>query len=139
VLILLRHASAGSKKKWRGDDVQRPLDELGRRQADLLADALAAYEPRRIVTSRYLRCRQTVEPLATRLDLEPEEHPALETDADERAARAALAELSRGDGVAIACTHRELYEALFGESPPKAGSLLLDEELRVTGRLGPPL
>jgi len=43
-VILIRHASAGDRESWSGDDRLRPLDEKGWRQAEGLASALADYE-----------------------------------------------------------------------------------------------
>ena len=63
-VLLLRHASAGSRREWEGDDCGRPLDRKGRRQATALAVALAARGIDRIRSSPYLRCLQTVEPIA---------------------------------------------------------------------------
>src|SRR5439155_15154027 len=38
-LYIIRHADAGNPKQWRGDDADRPLSELGRRQARALGEA----------------------------------------------------------------------------------------------------
>ncbi len=65
-LYLVRHAKAGSRSKWEGPDDRRPLSKPGRRQAIASADAIADAYPTRIVTSPYLRCRQTIEPIAGR-------------------------------------------------------------------------
>jgi 8-oxo-(d)GTP phosphatase len=67
VVLLVRHASAGSRSHWVGDDRLRPLDEDGFRQAEELVRLLAHYDPTEIVSADYLRCRQTVEPLAAAL------------------------------------------------------------------------
>ena len=63
-VILLRHASAGDRAEWQGDDVVRPLDKRGHKQALALREALLARGVRRSVSSPYVRCVQTVEPLA---------------------------------------------------------------------------
>jgi phosphohistidine phosphatase SixA len=71
-LVLIRHALAGDPDAWQGDDRIRPLDERGRRQAEALVDALAEFELDRIVSSPFIRCVQTIAPLAEArgLDLE---------------------------------------------------------------------
>jgi phosphohistidine phosphatase SixA len=66
-IYLVRHAKAGSRSGWDGPDDQRPLSKNGRRQTAALATALADSGITRILTSPYVRCAQTVEPLATRL------------------------------------------------------------------------
>ena len=41
MLYLVRHAKAGDRAAWKGDDRLRPLSKEGRRQADSLARRLA--------------------------------------------------------------------------------------------------
>ena len=76
-VILVRHAAAGERSRWSGDDRLRPLDERGRRQATELAEALASRGVERVLTSPYVRCRQTVDPLAETLGLAVEERVEL--------------------------------------------------------------
>ena len=68
-MYLVRHAKAGSRRAWSGPDDLRPLTKTGRRQADALGDLLAGRRVTRLVSSPYVRCRQTVEPLGQRLRL----------------------------------------------------------------------
>ena len=64
-LILVRHASAGEKGSWPGDDLLRPLDAEGAVDALLLADLLSCFAPSaRVISSAALRCIQTVRPYA---------------------------------------------------------------------------
>jgi 8-oxo-dGTP diphosphatase len=71
-LLLIRHASAGSRDEWVGDDRQRPLDERGIGQAEKLVEALADLPIDRILTSPFERCVATVEPLGAARGLVPE-------------------------------------------------------------------
>jgi 8-oxo-dGTP diphosphatase len=64
LLVLIRHAHAGQRERWQGDDRLRPLSKKGRRQSEQLSRALADVRLQRILTSPYVRCVQTVEPLA---------------------------------------------------------------------------
>lgn len=66
---LIAHMDAGDRKQWAGDQNERPLSDLGRRQADALADALAGERVDSLYSSPALRSRQTLEPLAGRLGL----------------------------------------------------------------------
>jgi 8-oxo-(d)GTP phosphatase len=77
VVLLVRHGSAGSRSSWSGDDRQRPLDDCGYRQADELVRLLAHFDPTEIVSADFLRCRQTVEPLAESLGLAIRDEPIL--------------------------------------------------------------
>jgi 8-oxo-dGTP diphosphatase len=65
-LYLVRHAKAGSRAQWRGDDEERPLSKTGRSQANRLAKWFAKEEVSGVLSSPYARCVQTVEPLAER-------------------------------------------------------------------------
>jgi phosphohistidine phosphatase SixA/8-oxo-dGTP pyrophosphatase MutT (NUDIX family) len=64
-LILARHASAGHKADWPGDDFARPLDRAGEADAQVLAGLLGCFAPAaRVISSPALRCTETVRPYA---------------------------------------------------------------------------
>jgi 8-oxo-(d)GTP phosphatase len=69
VTLIVRHAHAGERKKWQGNDALRPIDEQGEGEAGQIAEVLAHFGPRRLVAATPLRCKQTLEPLAAKLDL----------------------------------------------------------------------
>ena len=91
-VILVRHARAGSKRRWSGPDECRPLDEVGAQHAVGLVDTLAVTPIRRLVSSPALRCVQTLEPLARHTGLTIEMSGLLAADGD---ARAMLAQPTR--------------------------------------------
>jgi phosphohistidine phosphatase SixA len=64
MLYLVRHAKAGSRHEFKGDDRLRPLSGTGRRQAKALATRLVAEDVRKLISSPYLRCIQTLHPTA---------------------------------------------------------------------------
>jgi len=68
-LVLLRHASAGDRNQWEGDDRRRPLDPKGQRQAEAVVALLDEFEVGGILSSPARRCVQTVEPLAEAREL----------------------------------------------------------------------
>ncbi len=68
-LLVVRHARAGRRSAWPGDDLERPLSPRGRAQAEALVPLLAGYRPRRILASPAVRCFETVRPLAEALEL----------------------------------------------------------------------
>lgn len=76
-LFVVRHAVAGSRRKWTRPDHIRPLTKKGWRQAHALADRLAPEGIDRLLSSPYVRCTQTLEPLGEMLGIPVEEHPAL--------------------------------------------------------------
>jgi broad specificity phosphatase PhoE len=63
-IYLVRHGKAGDRGHWDGPDDLRPLSKPGRKQAEGIAAHLADATIDRVVTSPYVRCRQSVEPLA---------------------------------------------------------------------------
>ncbi|GGL84993.1 NUDIX hydrolase [Nakamurella endophytica] len=98
-VVLVRHARAGSRESYDGDDLHRPLDAKGRKQADALITEILPFAPTRTVTAPPERCRATVLPLADRLGLPLEEEPLLGEDAyrdDPAASRRRLVELAVG-------------------------------------------
>jgi phosphohistidine phosphatase SixA len=121
--LLVRHASAGKRNAWRGDDHLRPLDARGRRQAEGLADLLRGLGPTRVLSSASVRCRQTVEPLAGVLDLALEESVELREGASADEVRS-LARKLAGE-VVVLCTHGDVVEELLGEESEKGSTWVL--------------
>ena len=123
-LLLIRHASAGDREAWVGDDSLRPLDERGRRQAAALVAALAPYALTAVLTSPYLRCVETVLPLAAAHGLRPEQRPELAEGSGD-AVLDILLTLEPGTAL---CTHGDVVETLVGVGrAKKKGSVWLLE------------
>lgn len=70
VIYLVRHAKAGERRVWDGDDVDRPLSKTGRKQAKAVCRRLAAKGATAVYSSSYARCVETLEPLAKELSTE---------------------------------------------------------------------
>ena len=62
LIYLIRHAKAGERLTLTAGDRERELTKSGRLQAQHIADFLPKSNPKRIVSSPYLRCVQTMEP-----------------------------------------------------------------------------
>ena len=114
-VYLVRHAKAGSRRNWEAADELRPLSKPGRRQADALADTLTAAialpAVTRITSSPFVRCRETVAPLAERRGLTVELTDSL-------AEGAPLVEALRivekvADEEAILCSHGDVIGNLL--------------------------
>jgi 8-oxo-(d)GTP phosphatase len=117
LVLLVRHARAGDRDEWTGDDRVRPLDKRGRRQADALVAPLAGYAPTQLVSSPYVRCVETLEPLAAHVKLPIEPDDAI---AEGASAAEGLSLLGRlGPGPVVLCTHGDVMDALVGEGEPK--------------------
>jgi 8-oxo-dGTP pyrophosphatase MutT (NUDIX family) len=117
LVLLVRHAKAGDRDRWTGDDRLRPLDKRGRRQADAMVAPLAGYALTRLVSSPYVRCVETLEPLAARVGLSIQHDRAIAEGAPVEDARAFLGRV--GPGPVVLCTHGDVMEALVGEGEPK--------------------
>jgi len=83
-VYLVRHARAGNRSKWKKPDHLRPLSKVGRRQAEGLHDVVIGDLGQRrkaritnVLSSPYVRCVQSVEPLANRIGLTVEIADAL--------------------------------------------------------------
>lgn len=126
-LLVVRHASAGDRDAWVGDDRLRPLDEKGRREAVELVPTLEPYAVTRVLSSPFVRCVQTVEPLAAARGVEVETTEVLADGSGADGFRRLLAELA-GSPVAL-CGHGGEIEELFGETK-KGATRVLDHELR---------
>lgn len=118
-LIVLRHASAGRRSEWEGDDELRPLDPSGRQQAAALARRLAPLAPARLLSSPATRCLQTLGPLGATLGLPVEADPRLAEGSGHRGALALLREL--GETTAVLCTHGDVLGDLLDRSTTKGG------------------
>lgn len=75
---VVRHAKAGNRDKWEGDDRMRPLSKKGVQQAEDLVRTFKPFPITAIFSSPYQRCVQTVEPLAHSRGLEIKRSPSLE-------------------------------------------------------------
>jgi 8-oxo-dGTP diphosphatase len=107
-ISLVRHAAAGSRSRWTGPDADRPLSPRGRDQATDIAARLAPRRPTRVLSSRYLRCAQTVGPLAIGLGLAVETHAALAEGTDVRQALALIDELAAAGADTVLCSHGDV-------------------------------
>ncbi|MDQ1510016.1 MAG: 8-oxo-(d)GTP phosphatase [Actinomycetota bacterium] len=63
-VFLLRHAKAGDREAWSDDDRLRPLSGRGHLQARVLVELLRDATFDRILSSPYVRCMETVVPIA---------------------------------------------------------------------------
>jgi 8-oxo-dGTP diphosphatase len=129
-IYLVRHAKAGHRERWTDDDELRPLTKRGRRQAEALVELFATQPFVRLLSSRYLRCVQTFEPLAAarKLAVEPADELA------EGTSTAATVELmleAAADGPVALSTHGDVIMNVLDElaerSVPLAGPVLLEK------------
>jgi phosphohistidine phosphatase SixA len=108
---LVRHACAGSRDHWAGEDDQRPLDPVGHEQSLALAELLGRRPAGRLLSSPTRRCLDTLVPLAHRWEVPIVGHDELAADADPGDVLDLVCRRSfDGD---VLCTHGEVMAALL--------------------------
>jgi 8-oxo-(d)GTP phosphatase len=121
VLLVVRHAKAGNRRNWDGDDDLRPLSGDGRTQAQHLVGFLGLFGPERYHSATPVRCVDTVAPAAGSSPIQPE--PLLGEEGyweDPDAGLERLRELLTNPGVTALCSQGgvipDVVEALLEES-----------------------
>lgn len=120
---LIRHAHAGRRKDWDGADDRRPLSERGRAQAALVDRALATAGIDRLVSSRFVRCVETLAPLADRLGLTVATTAALTEGGHGADALDALLDAAAQHTVA-ACSHGDVIPAVIATAVGRGAELV---------------
>jgi 8-oxo-dGTP diphosphatase len=108
-LYLIRHAQAGDRT-FGHRDLYRQLTSQGVERAKAISELLADVGIDRVLSSPATRCVQTVQPLASGLGLEVEEHPDLW---EGTLTAHVLALLTAGDAPSVAvCSHGDVIPAV---------------------------
>jgi 8-oxo-dGTP diphosphatase len=131
-VLLVRHAMAGSRAAWRGDDRHRPLDECGVAQADELTRILSRFEVGRIVSADLRRCTETVALLAEAFGLDIESTPVVSEagyPGHEDEAMALVRELGDAEHDAVVCSQGEVIPDLVRRLATTDG-LAMDQPIR---------
>ena len=113
MLHLVRHADAGNRLAWQGDDSDRPLDDFGRMQAEAIGATLAGRPVERILSSRAVRCLDTVVPLGRTLGLPVEAADELAEGSHVADALDLLRSLAVADGDSVLCSHGDVIPGLL--------------------------
>jgi 8-oxo-dGTP diphosphatase len=109
-LYLVRHAKAGERRLWKGDDIDRPLSKKGWKQADLVSKRLAKLDPDLVCSSPYIRCVQTLEPLAERLGTTVEIEQRL---CEDEPTAPVLELLAHAPAHTVMCSHGDIIPAII--------------------------
>lgn len=109
MIYIVRHAHAGNRSDWSGPDHKRPISHKGVRQAKALANYLAKNGAKQIFTSPFLRCVQTVAPLAHTLGLGYVDLPELAEGSPPEGAAALLRTAKKGS---VICSHGDVLISL---------------------------
>jgi 8-oxo-dGTP diphosphatase len=115
-VLVVRHGTAGSKARYKGDDRNRPLDKHGRAQAEALVGQLLAFGATEVHAAPRVRCQQTVGPLAEELGVPIHDEPALTEEAyahSHGTARRRLLEIATTDGTPAICSQGKVIPDLI--------------------------
>ena len=115
-VIVVRHGSAGRRSRFTGDDRQRPLDKLGRAQAESLVNLLLAFGATTLYAADRLRCHQTITPLAEELGVDVHNEPTLTEEAyaaDPDVTRNRLLDIAARAGTPVICSQGKVIPGLI--------------------------
>lgn len=115
-VLLVRHAKAGRRSRYKGDDALRPLDPEGEVQAAALVSELSAFGASAVHAANRRRCVQTVQPLADALSEQIILEPLLSEEGyakDADAARERALEIASLGGVRTICSQGKVIPDLL--------------------------
>jgi 8-oxo-dGTP pyrophosphatase MutT (NUDIX family)/phosphohistidine phosphatase SixA len=115
-VLVVRHGTAGTKARYKGDDRKRPLDKHGRAQAESLVGQLLAFGATEVYAAPRVRCQQTVGPLADELGVAIQDEPTLTEEAyadSHGAARKRILEIAKTDGTPTICSQGKVIPDLI--------------------------
>jgi 8-oxo-(d)GTP phosphatase len=129
-VLLVRHGEAGEREEWQGDPGLRPLTAMGQRQAETLRALLPLFGAARVYSAPPVRCRQSIEGLASDLGVPIIEEPRLSEEgylADPAGGLGRLIEIAaEPGGSAVVCSQGGVIPHLVSKLAKAAGRDLLD-------------
>jgi 8-oxo-(d)GTP phosphatase len=121
-LIVLRHAKAMTRDEWHKgyivDDGKRPLLDEGTKQAKKLIPLLAAFGPKRVTSSPWVRCFNTVQPYAKKMNLPIIERSQLSENGNKKGpkrTRNVVKDIIDEGKSAVLCSHRPALPTILSE------------------------
>lgn len=114
-VLIVRHGTAGTRPRYKGDDRLRPLDKRGRAQAESLVGLLLAFGATDLYAADRVRCIQTLEPLAEELGVLIATEPDLTEEAyvsSREIGRKRVLAIAETDGPAVICTQGKVIPDL---------------------------
>ena len=130
-IYLVRHAKAGDRAGYDGDDTLRPLSGKGRRQAvaicERLSQLIVKLPDALLLSSPYIRCIQTLEPLAA------ERHAVIQTEKclaegyDREGALELISSLPNGS---VLCSHGDVIPDVMAALRRRGAEIIGDPDWR---------
>jgi 8-oxo-(d)GTP phosphatase len=115
-VLVVRHGTAGSKARYKGDDTKRPLDKKGRAQAEALVPQLLAFGATDAYAADRVRCHQTLEPLAADLGVSINNEPTLTEEAyakNPKRGRNRMLQIAEQPGTPVICSQGKVIPDLI--------------------------
>ncbi|MCH9709640.1 MAG: NUDIX hydrolase [Actinomycetia bacterium] len=115
-VMIVRHATAGRKARYNGDDRTRPLDKHGRAQAESLVGQLLSFGAGELFAADRVRCRQTLDPLAEELGVTIRMEPKLTEEAyadNRKATRQRILKIAATSANPVICTQGKVIPDLI--------------------------
>jgi 8-oxo-dGTP diphosphatase len=122
LIVMLRHGKALAREEWSGEDMDRPLAQLGQLQAKRLLSLYQSYQIEEIRTSDAIRCYDTVEPMSRALDIKLKVVKAVSEyswSKDKEKALEYAKELIKEDGRMILCSHNPVLPRMMEKMTKK--------------------
>jgi 8-oxo-dGTP diphosphatase len=131
-VIILRHAKATPRSDWHGekvvDDGNRPLLPEGKKQAKEIIPLIRAFGPKRVISSPWVRCFNTVQPYAKKYNLPIIERSQLSELGNKKGpkrTRNVMRDILEEGKAAVVCSHRPalptILEALSKNASKELG------------------
>ena len=114
MITVIRHAEAGNRHRWAAPDDVRPLTRGGRLQAQRIAERCADEPFVQVMSSPFLRCVQTVWPLADARGLSVELRDDLAEGQPTGYLEKAILE-AEAEGPTAICVHGDALRALLDD------------------------
>jgi 8-oxo-dGTP diphosphatase len=115
-VVVVRHGTSRPRDSWARADSDRPLVSAGQRQARALVPLLACWRPRRLLSSPWRRCLETVAPFADGVALRVRTKNSFSEAGAARSparTRRQVQRLLDRREPAVLCTHRPVLGAVF--------------------------
>ena len=142
-LIVLRHAKATPRTDWMNgeaiDDGKRPLLPEGYAQAKQLVKLLGAFAPKRVITSPWSRCLNTVLPYAKKRKLKIIERSQLSELGNKKGPKRTknvINDIIEDGRASVICSHRPALPTIF-ETLAKHASAAQKDQLQKGTTLKP--
>lgn len=114
LISVIRHAEAGNRDRWKAPDDLRPLTRGGRLQATRIAERFANEPFAQVMSSPFVRCVQTVSPLADAHGLSVELRDDLAEGQPVAYLEKAVLE-AEGEGPTAICVHGDAMRSLLAD------------------------